>query len=147
MTTVPRRRPGSAEPIPARRARLGPLEARVLELLWAAGRPATVRYVRTAFPALAYTTLMTTLDRLYRKGILARLRRGRAFTYEPRCSRDELLGELVSSQLSDLLAAPHASSTVLSTFVRAVSRQDAALLDELDALVQAQRRRLKMGDT
>jgi predicted transcriptional regulator len=99
--------------------------------------------VRAAFPELAYTTLMTTLDRLYRKGVLVRRRRGRAFSYEPRCSRDELLGELASGRLADLLALSGASSAMLSTLVRTVSRKDAALLDELDALVQAERRRLK----
>lgn len=58
---------------------LGPLEKRVLELLWGYGRAVTVRHVQLKFPNLAYTTLMTTLDRLYRKGVLLRRRHGRAF--------------------------------------------------------------------
>jgi predicted transcriptional regulator len=89
---------------------------------------------------------MTTLDRLYRKGVLVRGRRGRAFAYEPRCSRLELVGELASGHVTDLLAASGASTVILSTLVRAVGRKDAALLDELDALVQAERTRLKMED-
>jgi predicted transcriptional regulator len=107
----------------------------------------TVRHVHQAFPELAYTTLMTTLDRLYRKGVLVRRSRGRAFAYEPRCSRDELLGELVSGHVADLLAASGASTAILSTLVHAVARRDTALLDELDALVQAERARIKMEDT
>ena len=123
--------------------RLGPLETRLLELLWANSHPATVRELRRACPGLAYTTVMTTLDRLYRKRLLLRHRDGRAFAYEPRCSRDELLSELVSAHVADLLGAAGRSSVVLSTLVRAVRDTDAALLDELDALVQAERRRRK----
>jgi predicted transcriptional regulator len=131
---------------PAGRPALGRLESRVLELLWDQDGAVTVRSVCLAFPELAYTTLMTTLDRLYRKGVLVRARRGRAFAYEPRCSRLELVGELVSGHVTDLLAASDASTVILSTLVRAVGRKDVALLDELDALVQAERTRLKMED-
>lgn len=125
---------------------LGPLETKVLEALWGNGRAMTVRQVLAAFPELAYTTLMTTLDRLYRKGILIRRRRGRAFVYEPRCSREQMLNEAASNQFTDLLAAPCARSAILSMLVHCVGRKDAALLDELDALVQAERTRLKLTD-
>ncbi|HEY4979908.1 MAG TPA: BlaI/MecI/CopY family transcriptional regulator [Candidatus Acidoferrum sp.] len=125
---------------------MGPLESEVLGLLWGHSRAVTVREVHAAFPQLAYTTLMTTLDRLYRKGVLTRRRQGRAFSYEPRCSRAAMLGELISGHVADYLSASGANSAVLSTLVRAVGRQDAALLDELDALVQAERERLKLGD-
>ncbi len=110
------------------------------------GRAVTVRHVLAAFPELAYTTLMTTLDRLYRKGVLIRRRRGRAFVYEPRCSHAQMLTERVSDQITNLLAAPDAQAAILSTLVQCVGRQDAALLDELEALLQAERIRLKMAD-
>ena len=58
------------------RAGLGPLEARLLELLWARPRAATVRELQRACAGLAYTTIMTTLDRLYRKRLLLRHRAG-----------------------------------------------------------------------
>jgi predicted transcriptional regulator len=121
--------------------RLGPLETRLLELLWTRSGPATVRELQRACPRLAYTTVMTTLDRLYRKRLLLRHRDGRAYAYEPRCSRAELLSELVSGHVADLLGASGRSTVVLSTLVRAVRDSDAALLDQLDALVQAERRR------
>jgi predicted transcriptional regulator len=130
----------------AKRPGLGPLEAQVLEQLWEKARLATVRHLLPAFPDLAYTTLMTTLDRLYRKGLLNRLRRGRAFAYEPRCSREQLLGELLSGQVMDLLSAPGANTAILSTLVGCVGRKDSALLDELEALVQAERIRLHQVD-
>jgi predicted transcriptional regulator len=139
------RSPTSDAATPLRRAGLGPLETSVLESLWAYARPSTVHHVRASFPELAYTTLMTKLDRLYRKGLLLRRRRGRAFMYEPRCSRDELLGEMVSGHFTELLSGRGTNTAILSTLVHAVGRRDAALLDELDALVQAERARLKTG--
>ena len=122
---------------------LGPLETRLLELLWARRRPATVRQIRRATPELAYTTIMTTLDRLYRKGLLLRDKDGRAFAYAARYTRAELLSELISGHVADLLGAAQEGSLLLSTLVRAVGRRDAARLDELDALVQAERLRLR----
>ena len=125
------------------RVELGPLERRVLAVLWERGRAATVRHVHASFPQLAYTTLMTTLDRLYRKGVLRRCRLGRAFGYEPRCTRDEWLGQRMSGQVIDLLGACRDSSMLLSTLVQAVGHADAELLDELEALVHAERQRLR----
>jgi len=133
------------DPDPARRhpgALLGPLERRMLDHLWGEGAPRLVREVHGAFPALAYTTVMTTLDRLFRKGLLSRRRRGRAFAYEPRSSRADLARALVSDQVAALLSAGTASSAILSTLVQAVGSRDAALLDELEALVRAERLRL-----
>src|SRR3984885_12564929 len=104
------RRVSPGEAFQPRPAGLGPLETRVLEELWGHDRALTVRHVHVAFPELAYTTLMTTLDRLYRKGVLVRRRRGRAFVYEPRCSRGQMLNEHASSQFADLLAASDARS-------------------------------------
>ena len=94
-------------------------------------------------PELAYTTIMTTLDRLYRKGLLLRDKDGRAFTYAARYTRAELLSELISGHVADLLGAAKEGTLLLSTLVRTVSGTDAALLDELDALVQAERLRLR----
>ena len=127
------------------RLELGPLELKVLEVLWGRKRASTVRHVQPSFPQLAYTTLMTTLDRLYRKGVLRRFRLGRAFGYVPRCSRDELFGRMVCGQVAELLAAcgDSDSTALLSTLVEAVGHADAQLLDELEALVRAERARLK----
>ena len=102
--------------------------------------------IQHAFPGLAYTTIMTTVDRLFRKGLLRRHRDGRAFAYAVRYTRDELLSELTSRQISEALGASQRSAVILSTLVRAVGSADAALLDELQALVQAERRRLKADE-
>jgi predicted transcriptional regulator len=125
----------------------GPLEIRVLEALWARERPACVRDLQPRFPGVAYTTLMTTLDRLFRKGTLVRNKNGRAFFYRPKLSQQELISELAGSAFATLL--PGDSSTVrpiLSMFVDTVGRHDHALLDELERLVRARRDELKRGE-
>lgn len=138
------RRPNdAAETLSAGGSIFGPLETRLLELLWAQARPATVSHIRRALPELAYTTIMTTLDRLYRKGLLQREKDGRAFAYAPRYTRAELLSELISGHIADLLGAAEGGSALLSTLVRTVGRTDAGLLDQLDTLVQAERLRLR----
>ena len=126
---------------------LGPLEAKLLDQLWHDNRPLTVRNVHRAFPDHAYTTLMTTLDRLYRKGLLLRRRRGRAFAYEPRCSRDQFLSETMSGHVAATFAASNISGALLSTLVDVVGRQDAALLDELETLVRQARARQRSEGT
>lgn len=132
-----------AEPARAAGAVLGPLETRLVELLWTQRRPATVAHIRRALPELAYTTIMTTLDRLYRKGLLLRDKQGRAYAYAPRYTRAELFGELISGHMAAVLQAAEEGTALLSTLVRTVGRTDAALLEELDALVQAERLRLR----
>ncbi|MBS0578115.1 MAG: BlaI/MecI/CopY family transcriptional regulator [Proteobacteria bacterium] len=122
---------------------LGPLESRLLELLWARGRAATVRDLQRSVPKLAYTTIMTTLDRLHRKQFLWRYREGRAFVYETRQTREALLSRLVSRHLGELLGESPQSSAILSTVVDVVGDVDAALLDQLESLTQEARRRLK----
>ncbi len=126
-----------------KRVQLGPLEGELLEWLWTRGSAATVREARAAFPEHAYTTLMTTLDRLHRKNVLERCRHGRAFAYAPRFSRAQWIGARASREFDDLLAAGGGHAMILSCFVNAVGRQDSRMLEELATLVQAERRRLR----
>jgi predicted transcriptional regulator len=122
----------------------GPLERELLGALWRRGAPARVREMHAAFPALAYTTLMTTLDRLHKKGALERGRTGRAFVYRPRFARAELLSRLATEAIGALLGeAGPGTRPVLSCFVEAISRKDERLLDELQLLVRAARAELK----
>lgn len=124
-------------PDTAKGAPLGPLERRVLDALWARGAATTVRDLLPAFPGTAYTTLMTTADRLFRKGLLSRHRQGRAFAYTARWTRDELSARRAGSVLASLLPGDReALRPIISMFVDEVSRRDAALLDELEALVR-----------
>ena len=111
----------------------------MLEILWRQTIALTVRDVQQKMPALAYTTLMTTLDRLFRKGVLERELRGRAFAYRTQWSRDELLARMAAEEIVRLLPSHESRRPVLSMLVEAVARRDGALLDELEALIQAKR--------
>lgn len=119
---------------------LGPLERKVLDALWARDAAATVRDLQPAFPTVAYTTLMTTMDRLHRKGVLAREKAGRAFVYRPQQSRAAFDSHRATHAL---LAAVErgggAPEPVLSCFVEALGSHDEQLLDRLEALVRARR--------
>jgi predicted transcriptional regulator len=117
----------------------GTLELRVLEALWRRDGEASVRDLLPAFPHAAYTTLMTTLDRLHRKGVLERRKDGRAFLYRPVSSREEMESGLVTRALQPLLESGN-PRPILSFFVEEVSRQDERLLDELERLVREKRR-------
>ena len=118
----------------------GALELRVLEALWRRGDDASVRDLMPEFPHAAYTTLMTTLDRLHRKGVLERRKDGRAFLYRPINSRQQMESGLVTRALQPLLEGQD-PRPILSFFVEEVSRQDQRLLDELERLVREKRRR------
>jgi BlaI family transcriptional regulator, penicillinase repressor len=117
----------------------GALELRVLEALWRRGGEVAVRDIKPEFPGAAYTTLMTTMDRLHRKGVLERRKNGRAFIYTPVSSREELESGLVARALTPLLQGG-AAQPILSFFVDEISRQDDRLLDELERLVREKRR-------
>lgn len=122
---------------------LGPLEVTVMEILWERGE-SNVRDVadRLGRP-LAYTTVMTTLDRLFKKGLLVRRKSDRAFAYSPAFSRAQWehkrAGEFVAGFLS---AAEPSRDLLISCLVEAVGQHDEALLDELEKKIQRRRKEL-----
>ncbi len=125
---------------------LGALEQRVMDLVWTE-REITVRDAQSRFgEAVAYTTLMTTLDRLFKKGLLHRRKVGRAFAYSPAVSRDELHQAMAAGLLDNLLAGRRPALPALSSLVDAVGEHDRDLLDELERLVQEKRRALGRQD-
>jgi len=69
-----------------------PLELLCLNALWSIGQGSVreVRQLVAAAKPLAYTTVMTVLDRLSRRGIVTRRKQGRAFVYAPSVSRDSI---------------------------------------------------------
>ncbi|WP_420810683.1 BlaI/MecI/CopY family transcriptional regulator [Jiangella asiatica] len=118
------------------RARLGELERAVMEHLWALDEPATVRQVHEALAGsreVAYTTVMTVLDRLARKGSAEQIRDGRAYRYRPAMSRDELTAELMHEALDTVDGSDRTAA--LLRFVGSASEDDAeALRDALEAV-------------
>jgi predicted transcriptional regulator len=125
---------------------LGRLEQDVLNEVWRCDE-VTVRDIYLAFgERIAYTTLMTTLDRLYKKKLLTRRKDGRAFIYLPAVSSDELEQGIREDIIEGLLGhGADAVQPVLACIVDTVSERDRELLDELDRLIKEKRRELKQG--
>lgn len=123
--------------------KLGSLETEVMERIWALGET-SVRDVHTRFaPRLAYTTIMTTLDRLYKKGLLKRRKAGKAFLYQARTSEAEYQNNLTRHLLGIVLQDGSDTQAVLSSFVDHISETDQQMLDRLEKLVKAKRRALR----
>ncbi len=138
---------GFKRPDEAGRAELGPLERDVMEMVWRnreSGREVSVRDIYLAFEErLAYTTLMTTLDRLHKKGLLERRKDGRAFLYSPRLSPQEFERSIARNVIDTLLGRGAGDAEpVLACIVDAVSDHDRELLDELDRLIKEKKREL-----
>lgn len=126
------------------RAALGHLEREVMEVVWQTGE-ATVRQVQAALPRpVAYTTVMTTLDRLFKKGFVVRSRTGRAFVYRAPHTRQQTEAAVASGLVSGLFSRG-AAVPILSNLVDAVGSQDggADLLDALEEMVRDKRRRME----
>src|ERR1700758_4879558 len=107
-----------------------------MDRLWERGRPALVREVLDDLSAdrpLAYTTVMTVMENLHRKGWLRRHRDGRAWRYEPTGSRSAYTAAL----MTDALDTSTDRRTALAHFVLEMSPHDAAMLQQ--ALDQARR--------
>jgi predicted transcriptional regulator len=128
-------------------SQLGPLEERLLEELWRRGNATVREMVDAECHELAYTTVMTTLDRLFKKNLLSREAEGRAFRYTPRISREELHREVAGEAFRQLLDASPAAAMPLSYLVEILTERDAQLLDDLHRLVEAKRRELRSGES
>jgi len=122
---------------------LGHLELQLMEILWSRGE-CNVREVTAQLDRqLAYTTVMTTLDRLFKKGLLERRKSDRAFIYSARMSRLEWARGRAGNLIANFLAGPHPSRDLLvSSFLDAVGERDAMLLDELEKKIRTKRKEL-----
>jgi predicted transcriptional regulator len=126
-----------------RAPQLGPLEDELLRALWTRGDATVRELVDGGGVSGAYTTIMTTLDRLYKKGLLERAPEGRAFRYRPMKSQAELHQEMVAAGLRELFTSSRRSEAPLAFLVEAISEHDASLLEELQQAVAKKRRDLR----
>ncbi|MEO7449301.1 MAG: BlaI/MecI/CopY family transcriptional regulator [Humibacillus sp.] len=134
--------------MPTPRNRLGDLERAVMEELWTsnASHPAglTVREVHDRIGVargLAYTTLMTVLDRMSKKQLVERERDGRAWRYRAASSRAELTSEALHHTLGEL-----AGDTRRSALLHFLDESTPAEIDELKAaLAELEQRRPTEG--
>lgn len=123
---------------------LGELERKVLVEVTRRAE-ANVNQVNAALgDAYAYTTVMTTLDRLYKKGLLVRRKDGRAFLYSVKYSLEEMERGMAQDIIGRLFeASTGKAEPVLACIVDSVSERDVELLDELERLVKE--KRLELG--
>ena len=121
---------------------LGTLERRTMEIVWARGEVTVRDVLADVGEEVAYTTVMTTLDRLFKKGLLRRRKAGRAFAYEAAVTRAELARALAAGFIERALRSEREPLPALSTLVDAVGERDRALLDDLERLVREKRRAL-----
>lgn len=122
---------------------LGRLELSVMEIVWRRGESSVRDVIAQLARPLAYTTVMTTLDRLYKKNLLERRKAERAFLYAPRCSRDDWERKRADSLLAGFFSHSEPSRDLLiSCLLDAAGEYDEALLKELEKKIRAKRREL-----
>lgn len=122
---------------------LGYLEVQVMEILWAHGESSVHDVIASVQRPLAYTTIMTTMDRLFKKGLLNRRKLQRAFLYSPRLSKFEWEQARAQELVRGFLTGPEPRRELLiSSLVEAFDQQDDALLDELERKIKIRRKAL-----
>lgn len=127
--------------MPKLRGELGPLERTVMDYVWKRGVEVTVRDVLESAvdSSLAYTTVMTILDRLWRKGFLRRSRVGRAYVYRAKGTEQEYLSGLMNLVLTGAVDR----RSVLLGFVRGRDQQDLAELRSMIGEVERERKKAR----
>ena len=126
-----RRSPGSS---------LGDLEAEVMGVVWEVG-PATVQDVvdRRRERKLAYTTIMTVMNRLVDKGYLGREKRGRAYVYRPLVAREQIAGSELRSVVDRFFDGLR--SHAVDQLIGDEDALDDAELERLERLIRRRRKR------
>jgi predicted transcriptional regulator len=122
------------------RAVLFDLEADIMEVIWSADDEICVHDVLDVLQQsreIAYTTVMTTVSRLFEKGLLDRRKEGRRYIYAPQMTRHEFLAELARDIYQRL---PDAGKDAAAAFlVDRVSESDHDELDRLEELIRRRR--------
>ncbi|HEX3967400.1 MAG TPA: BlaI/MecI/CopY family transcriptional regulator [Edaphobacter sp.] len=141
MTTIPQQNAAhlkhASEANLLATSRLGEREREVLEILWTEGSATVKQMVGNLRVALAYTTVMTTLDRLYKKGLLQRSKQDRAFVYKPALSKNDLERGRASEMINRLFSDSNINEdALLSCLVDAVQSYDTDLLSRLEKKVR-----------
>lgn len=122
---------------------LGALEFELMGILWADGESSVRDVVPKLSRPLAYTTVMTTLDRLFKKGLLDRHKSDRAFFYSPSFSRQEWERRRAGNLVAGFLSGAHPSrELLLSCLLEAVGEHDPTLLDDLEKKIRTRRKEL-----
>lgn len=129
----------------SRKIRLGPLEQKLLSAMWQRPNGITIRELRDrAGTGRAYITIVTTLNRLRKKGLVDRIAiegsKVVTFRYMPRFTMAEVERDVASNAIRQVLGLGVAGPLLLSRMVEEISEHDAELLEELGRLVDEKRR-------
>ena len=110
-----------------------------MEILWAKPSQTVVEVEERLREKreIAHTTVLTTMDRLYRKDYLNREKQAKAFVYSPRYTRKEFERTMAQEVLGALIG--HSTETAVSTFVDLISN-DPGGLEQLEAKIREKRR-------
>ena len=118
---------------------LGKLEKLVLQYLWDTG-VVDVKQVHAHFEKTrggSLNTIQSTLDRLFKKGLLVREKQGHAFQYQTAIDRNTFIGQLISDITNDFGSTQE--NPLLAAFTSLSSELDDKQLDELERLIEARR--------
>ncbi len=117
---------------------LGELEDEVMRIAWELQRVTVKDVMGELGRERAYNTVQTTLDRLFRKNLLAREKQSHSFVYTPQISRADYHRGLISKLVGELL--PKQRAPVLAAFVDMAGDADLENLDRLEKLIEAKRK-------
>jgi predicted transcriptional regulator len=121
---------------------LGEREREVLGILWKYGSSTVQQVASRLSVSLAYTTVMTTLDRLFKKGVARREKHDRAFLYSAALTEEEMESKRASDLVQHFLEnSSNRHNLLLSHFVDAVHRYDTRLLTQLEEEIRSARSR------
>jgi predicted transcriptional regulator len=119
---------------------LGLREQEIMHVLWQRGSVSVSEVAQSLSSTLAYTTVMTTLDRLFKKGLLNRRKQDRAFVYSPAVTPGEMEQQRAARLVQGLFAGSKERPELLvSCLVDAVNQYDSGLLDELESKIRLAR--------
>ena len=121
------------------RTHLGPLEAKVLAILWKSGECSVRQVMSELGRHYAYTTVMTTLVRLFEKNLLQRRPSERAFLYSPRISAQQFKVISARHAVRRFLASPHTSRPILLSCLMETISSDPELLEQVDTTIHEKR--------
>ncbi|MFZ3340404.1 MAG: BlaI/MecI/CopY family transcriptional regulator [Terriglobales bacterium] len=130
----------------SRKIRLGPLEEKILSVMWQHPKGITIRELRDrADIARAYITIVTTLGRMREKGLVDRVAvegaKVATFRYVPRFTMAEAERDVANNAIRQVLGLGVSGPLLLSRMVEEISEHDAEMLEELGRLVKEKRRK------
>jgi len=122
---------------------LGELEKQVLEYLWKT-QPSDAKQVYGYFEKNrggSLNTIQSTLERLFKKSLLVRVKNGHAYQYSPKIERQELIGQLIKNVTNDFVTEDE--NSVIAAFSSISSDLDEQQLDKLELMIELQRQKLQ----